>query len=171
VKGTGKIKVRTKLDAERLKKVQGGEVGDFMDQVAQKDEAKAAEFIKEKGKESDDLELLNHYELMEKTKREMQRTDQEYINYLASLVYALCLRIDWPKGWVWRIDVQKSRFALYFKSSSGRIYGRGIKPVHDAKYDLNAVNLLGWYAENTVDKLTHVTESGIIIPHRESYEN
>ena len=167
---SGKIKVRTQLDKERLKKVQEGEVGEFMDQVAQSSEKKAAEFIKEKGKESDQAELLKHWELMEETKRQMEFSDQEYINYLASLVYALCLKIDWPRGWTWKIDVQKSRFALYFKTSSGRIYGRGIKPVRDAKYDLNAVNLLGWYAENTVDKLTHVTDSGIIIPHKESWQ-
>jgi len=161
------MKSRTKLDQERLRKKQEGEAQDYLDAVSQSDEAKAADAIIEKGKEADKAEKEVQLKQFEEAQASVKRKKAEYLQYLGKLCYQLCQTIDWPKGYIWKLDIQEDKMALYFKDSKGRGYGRGIKPVGIPEFDLNAVNLLAWYAENTVDKLVHapkVTDSGIILP-------
>jgi len=161
-------KARTKLDQERNLVQQKGEILEYLDAVGQDDEEKAAKCVIEvenqKAKEVKEEECKK-IEALE-TARKFKRKD--YVHKLAEMMYKMAQFVDIPKNYIYRINFSEDKLNIIVKSPSGKLFGRGIKPNGEIKYDYQAIETLLMQCENTIDKLEkrgQYREDGLILPN------
>jgi len=164
------MKVRTKLDEERLKKKQQGEGEEFLDQITETGEAgeiKAAQIITEKGKEAEKATNEDKIKKVEELEKARQRTKAEYIRKLAETTNVMFKHVDLPLGYTYFIGFNKEKLKITITSPDGKTFGRGIIPVGIPMYDFHAIGVLLTQCENTVDKIEErgaFRKDGIILP-------
>ena len=159
-------KVRTKLDQERQNKVTQGEGKEYLDEITQDDEAKAADIIiatqkvaEEKTKEDEVLKKL----ALEQSQR---YSHKEYVHKLAELLNSLAQQIDLPAGYYYRVNFNETKVNLIIHHGKDS-FGRGIVPTEDIKYDFHAIGVLATQAENTIDYMEErgaYRKDGLILP-------
>lgn len=161
-------KPRTKLDQERLLKHQTGEINEYLDEVGQENEEKAAKAVieveKQKAKEQEEDEAKKR-EVIESA---LRFTRKEYVHKLAETLNYLAKGMDMPKGYRYWIGFDDTKLNLIIYCRNGKKFGRGIKPCGDTKYDINALAVLISQCENTIDKVEkrgNYREDGIILPN------
>lgn len=162
----------TVIDQERKLKKAEGAGAEYLDEVGQENETKAAGVVVKVQKEVDKHEEEAHEVAMEEMNKNRQ-TKLRYIAKLGEAFFKICETIDWVDRFVWKIGLEgEDKINLTFKDmKTGRGYGQGIKVTGQSFYDLNALHILATRCENTVDKLVgrmatrdHVRDSGLWIP-------
>jgi len=161
-------RVRTKLDKEAFLKRQQAEGQEFLDEITQPDEEKAAKLIISKNKEAEKETLLDKFKKEEalKKKKEM-RGHEAYIKLLATDAFEMGKHIDLPLGYSYWIGYDERRLSVTITSPNGKKFGRGINVCGNQVYDLHAVGVLLTQAENTIDKIEErgaFRKDGIILP-------
>lgn len=161
------IKARTKLDEERLKKKQESDAQNYLDAVAQPDEAKAADAVieaqdqVEKQAEEDRLKKIADMEMS------LRYTRRDYALKVAQITNEMAKHIDLPAGYIYKINFNEYKLNIMVMSPDGKFFGRGIKFCGNSDYDFHAIGVLLTQCENTVDKLESrgaFNKSGIVIP-------
>jgi hypothetical protein len=147
------MKVRTKLDEERLKKKQESDAKNYLDAVTVEDEEKGAKAIIEAQSQADKQAEEDRLAKLESLKISRRYSKVEYIAKLAFIGEEMARYIDWPKGFIWKINHNEEKLNVLFRDPKGQIYGRGIKPCGDCKYDFHALGVLMTQCENTVDQI------------------
>jgi len=155
----------TKLEKEKLIKKQEAEEEEYLDEITQEDEAKAAKTViwnqqkleKEEKQEKDEkLDKLQH----------ARRWKKDYVYKLALFTCELIKQIDFPRGYVYRVGYSNEKMNIIITAPNKKRFGRGIKPVGIPRYDFHAIGILLTQCENTIDKLENrgVYHKGIILP-------
>jgi hypothetical protein len=150
-----KRKSRTVIEKERLVKKQKAVGEEYLDEVAQENEEKAANQVIKFQKEVDENEKLKKDEtthILNKSKHGISKDSYTY--KIVKELYKMARRIDWPIGYDWRVRMmEENKIDLCFISKNGQGFGKGIKLTFVSKYDLHACAVLATQCENTVDKL------------------
>ena len=172
-------KSKTVMEQERSLVKAKGAGGEYLDEVGQIDEDKAAEAVVKVQGEVDKVEAQAHEEAMEEMDKNRQ-TKLRYTIKLGEAFYKICQTIDWTDRFTWKIGlVGEEKINLTFKDrETGRGYGQGIIITGQSFYDLNALHILATRCENTVDKISgrmadkdHVKDSGIWVPGQNKIVN
>jgi hypothetical protein len=161
------MKVRTKLDSERLRKKQQGEGQEYLDTITQPDEQKAADAIIETQKVAEKETNEDKIRKIEELEKSRQRKKADYILKLASTTNEMFKHVDLPMGYTYWIGFNKEKMNITITSPDGRKFGRGIKPCGITEYDFHAIGVLLTQCENTIDQIEErgaFRKDGIILP-------
>ena len=160
-------KARTKLDKERFLKIQQAEGQDFLDEITQPDEAKAADLIISKNKEAEKATAEDKARKIEALEKTRQWTKAEYVQRLAEMLNEMAQYMDLPTGFTYWVGFNKEKLNLKIRHPDGRSFGRGIIPTGMTTYDFHAIGVLVTQAENTVDYIMErgaFRKDGLILP-------
>lgn len=145
----------TKLEQEKLVEKQKGYAEDYLDEVAQADEEKAAKAVIETqtAAEQDEANIFAQVtDILHNSKVKFSNTDYSY--KLAQVLYMMAETVDWPTGYDWSVGLpSKTKIHLVFRTPFGKFYGKGMKISYYPEDDLRGLQMMTVECENTVDQL------------------
>lgn len=146
-----------------------GAAEEILNEMGHEDEERASKAVIEKQTEAVEEEKKEHANALDWLEKQ-NKQKKRYQEGMMKLLYARAQKIDWPKGYHWRVGKKDDdKINLTFKHPSGRGFGKGIKLTGEEVYDLHALHIIATQCENTVDGLEgnlawQKTDSGIILP-------
>lgn len=146
-------KSKIKIEQEKEDKIIQAEGEEFLDQITQDNEEKAAKIIVEKGQEADKKSLEDKVLKTEELEQARKFARKEYLHKLANLTYEMAKYIDWPVGYTYYVGFNETKMNLIITTPDGRKFGRGIVASGVPTYDINAIGVLVEQCENTIDQL------------------
>lgn len=147
-------KVEGRLRAEEKRKKELQQEVEIINEIGQESDIKAKPLVQQLMKESEEGA----------TKREMERLNKlemaksaggirTYVSLLTDLLDKRMRYVDWERGWTYSVSNDGVGIILKMFSPSHRTFQAAFRPTQQAMYDLNAVNLYGIRAENTMERL------------------
>jgi len=141
-----------KIDQEKESKKRASELSDRLDAMGQENEQKAAKVVIEYGKETEEQERERHARALGII-TSARKNDNAYCHALKNYWERELMEIDWPQHYMFSVSITDRGIAGMMKTPLGRYFGKGIAPVYDANYDVNAIDVLVIQMENTLDRL------------------
>ena len=139
--------------------------------MGQESDKKAKPYVIEVQKEAEKKE-------QEQKDKELNWVDDKkrwwkrYQSRLGEILYHKMLGMDWPYYWKFGVDVSEDGIAAQFLTDRKHKYAKGIKPINNLPYDMNAIRILAEQVENTIDKLRTdeiVVPGSILLPDGERH--
>ena len=131
------------------------EENDIVQQIGQEDSKKAIPLVKKVMKEQEKKDEAVRDSLLDTLSKTSKTSFKSYNTLLAELLMKRMSFVDFPPGWRWEVAPTKEGIVLEMQSPDGRYFRSGFTPTGSEIYDLNAVNVYGTRAENTIDKFIY----------------
>ena len=128
------------------------EQAEEIDAMGQDSETKAVKWVQERAKEDE----KDENETIAQETWKLQDSRKKVFTYRDALVQAMVRRMleyDLPKGFAWKIETPQQDIILVIGDPKGQMYARGLKPIGEPKYDLNAIDRVIWKALDAIDHL------------------
>lgn len=128
-----------------------GQIVEEIEVTGQESEEKAAKWVielekqKEARKKKEEADFATYFDKQSKGKIKTYARQLELL-----LNHVLTYLVEWPPKYKFMTVSSPRGVGVMVKKPNGEYFQRGFKPVHDQKYDLNAINVLAMQVENTL---------------------